>query len=69
MKTNSGITVIELIIALAIIGILSAIIIPSALKNQNGFNYSTTSHTCEMGYVYVNGYQQFDENGHGVRCQ
>ena len=81
MKHTNGFTLIELVILIAILGILASIVIPAATGTRSanptdltwGFNGVTESR-CIDGYRFVVGQdgsarQIMDEHGRGVRCQ
>ena len=63
MKKQNGFTVIELMIVIAIIGIIAAIAVPVINGQRGGF-------VCQGGYAFTyQGQQIIGENGGGVRCQ
>lgn len=70
-KTHAGFTLIELMIVVAIIGIISSIVV-STLSGNTSQLFTTTP--CKAGYTFsrdVNGYEQqvFDNQGRGIPCQ
>lgn len=68
MKRNRGFTVIELMIVLAIIGIIAAVVVPLLTQSAN-----SDGTVCKGGYKFTGrdarAVQIIDAQGHGIPCE
>ena len=65
MKLNKGFTLIELMIVVAILGILAAVLIPAISGNTQR---QSDGSKCKAGFKFVNDRQLIGPNGGGVPC-
>lgn len=82
MLANKGFSIIELMICVAIIGILLTVVLPSGSKVAGIADVNITTSVqskahddwvkhqteCIHGYLFFSGKQIIGENGSGVRC-